>query len=173
MGVGKLNGQTLFYSMPNASLSMVRKIVSGGQTGVDRAALDVALFLNIEHGGWCPAGRRAEDGPIPTCYQLRTTESRDYAVRTEQNVIDSDGTLILYRQRMTGGTDLTRKMAEKHRRPCFAINLEEVEPTVFQDLNNWLLEFNVAVLNIAGPRESSCPGITKEAEKFLLNSFKL
>ena len=67
------------------------KIISGGQTGVDRAALDVAIFLEIPHGGWCPLGRRAEDGSIPKTYLLRETPQRDYAVRTEKNIIDSDG----------------------------------------------------------------------------------
>lgn len=152
--------------------SFVRKIVSGGQTGVDRAALDVALFLDIEHGGWCPAGHRAEDGRIPGCYRLKPTKSRDYAVRTEQNVIDSDGTLILYSRRMSGGTELTYKLARKHRRPCLAIDLTDADPNVSDQLHRWLEESNIEVLNIAGPRESSFPGIAKTAEKFLINSFR-
>ena len=80
------------------------RIVSGGQTGVDRAALDAALELGIAHGGWCPRGRLAEDGPIADRYGLRETASSDYAVRTEQNVVDSDATLILHRGPLTGGT---------------------------------------------------------------------
>lgn len=85
----------------------VRRIVSGGQTGVDRAALDVAMQLSIEHGGWCPRGRLAEDGTIPSRYDLRETRSAKYHVRTERNVVDSDATLILYRKSLTGGTLLT------------------------------------------------------------------
>ena len=73
----------------------LRKIVSGGQSGVDRGALDAAIARGCNHGGWCPAGRRAEDGPIAERYQLRETEAAKYEVRTEQNVLDSDGTLIL------------------------------------------------------------------------------
>lgn len=151
---------------------ILRKIVSGGQTGVDRAALDVAAFLEIEHGGWCPAGRRAEDGRIPACYRLKQTESRDYAVRTEQNVIDSDGTLILYWRKMSGGTDLTRKMAHRHRRPCLSIDLTKVDSKVYGELCRWLQENNIAVLNVAGPRESSSPGITQTATGFLIKALE-
>ena len=99
-----------------ADMGMNVKIISGGQTGVDRAALDVAVELEIPHGGWCPKGRLAEDGRIPDSYKLRETTSREYAVRTEQNVLDSDGTLILYRESISGGTELTLRLAEKHRR---------------------------------------------------------
>lgn len=168
----------------------LKKIVSGGQTGVDRAALDVAIFLEIEHGGWCPKGRRAEDGRIPNNYHLSETESRDYAVRTERNVIDSDATLILYRDQTVGGTELTRRMALKHQRPHLCLDLAQWEDTggvegtesssaaedgipvgtadpLLRQLNRWLDQFGVSVLNIAGPRESTCSGITKQAERFL------
>ena len=73
----------------------VEKIVSGGQTGVDRAALDAAIFVGLLHGGWCPNGRRAEDGPIAACYELEELESTQYADRTKRNVLDSDATLVL------------------------------------------------------------------------------
>ena len=86
---------------------LVDKIISGGQTGVDRAALDVALIAGIDCGGWCPLGRKAEDGPLPLHYPLTETESDDYALRTEYNIRDSDGTLILARRPLTGGTALT------------------------------------------------------------------
>lgn len=150
----------------------LKKIVSGGQTGVDRAALDVAVFLDIEHGGWCPLGRRAEDGPIPENYQLTETQARDYAIRTEKNVTDSDGTLILYRQRTTGGTELTRRLAQKWDRPLLCIDLDELESGAQEVLQanfqDWLNQHAIQVLNVAGPRESSCPGISQLAERILV-----
>lgn len=93
------------------SARIVNKIVSGGQTGVDRAGLDVAIQLGIDHGGWCPKGRRAEDGRIPGCYQLAEADSDEYAFRTERNVVDSDGTLILFFATLRGGTELTYRLA--------------------------------------------------------------
>ena len=87
------------------------KIVSGGQTGVDQAALDVAITNGLDHGGWCPAGRRSEDGVIPLQYRLTETETSDYAIRTRRNVVESDGTLILFQAKISGGTQLTRRLA--------------------------------------------------------------
>lgn len=154
-------------------MPFISKIVSGGQTGVDRAALDVAMFLEIPHGGFCPLGRRAEDGPISGIYQLRETPERDYAIRTEKNVIHSDGTLILFRQSMSRGTELTHRLTKKHRRPCLCIDLDDPQLDrikAYQDLDTWIAEKNVAILNIAGPRESSSPGVTKMAESFLISA---
>ncbi len=150
----------------------LQKIISGGQTGVDRAALDVAIFLDIEHGGWCPAGRRAEDGCIPPIYQLKQTRSHKYSVRTEQNVVDSDGTLILYRSVMTGGTELTERLARKHKRPLLCIDLETATDGDQVDFWNWLSANHIQTLNIAGPRESTCQGIASQAEKFLCKAIK-
>jgi hypothetical protein len=149
---------------------IVKKIVSGGQTGVDRAALDVAIYLEIEHGGWCPRGRRAEDGRIPKTYKLKTTSSANYAIRTEQNVIDSDGTCLLYRGQTVGGTDLTRRLAIKHRRPLLGIDLSCLAPSNFEEFANWVLTNGIQILNVAGPRESSCPGIAQQTERFLLQA---
>ena len=101
----------------------IRKIVSGGQTGVDRAALDVALELGVACGGWCPKGRRAEDGTIAERYPLTETSTRAYPERTRRNVLDSDGTLILARGRPTGGTALTIKIAAETGKPCFIVDL--------------------------------------------------
>lgn len=128
----------------------IEKIVSGGQTGVDRAALDVALALGVPCGGWCPKGRRAEDGPIPSHYPLLETPSRDYAERTEWNVRDSDGTLVLVPEKASGGSALTIKMAEALGKPCLAI-APEVEPAA---LGSWLSRHGVSVLNVAGARET-------------------
>lgn len=143
----------------------VQCIVSGGQTGVDRAALDAAITLRMEHGGWCPRGRLAEDGPIPKRYELRETASAEYPVRTEQNVIDSDGTLILYRNRLIGGTELTRRLAIKHEKPWRAVNIGEDHDIL--SVRQWIAENSIAVMNVAGPRESSTPGIGRDACDFL------
>ncbi len=142
-----------------------RKIVSGGQTGVDRAALDVAIAVGLEHGGWCPAGRLAEDGMIPSCYQLVETGSTDYAYRTEQNVLDSDATLILYEQKLRGGTLLTRKLCDRWQRPYCLARLDR-EP--FERVRAWLATLAPETLNVAGPRESSSPGIRDRAWAFLI-----
>ena len=153
-------------------MAFISKIVSGGQTGVDRAALDVAIYLEIPHGGFCPLGRRSEEGPIPKIYQLRETPERDYSARTEKNVIHSDGTLILYRKEMSRGTELTYRLTKKHRRPCLTFDLDQsVDPDEVQKkIDDWLSTENVSILNVAGPRESSSPGITKAAESFLVSA---
>jgi hypothetical protein len=132
---------------------------------VDRSALDAAIECGIEHGGWCPRGRQAEDGRIPGRYRLDETESAEYPVRTERNVIDSDGTLILFRDRLVGGTQLTRRLAARHGKPCFPVDLAGT--TDVQPVRDWLAAHAVAVLNVAGPRESSSPGIGHAALQFL------
>jgi hypothetical protein len=149
----------------NADFAGSVKIVSGGQTGVDRAALDVALALDLPHGGWCPRGRRAEDGPIGPEYALVETESAEYPVRTERNIIDSDGTLIIFRGRMVGGTSLTRKLANKHKKPVFSANL--ALPPAVDAICRWLSDNQISILNVAGPRESTSPGIYRQAEALL------
>jgi len=101
---------------------LIQKIVSGGQTGADRAALDWAISRGIPHGGWCPKGRLAEDGMIPTKYDLRETSTKSYLQRTEQNVIDSDGTVIFsMKPELTGGSKRTLDFALKHHRPPLLI----------------------------------------------------
>jgi hypothetical protein len=142
------------------------KIVSGGQTGVDRGALDAAIALDIPHGGWCPNGRKAEDGRIPDRYQLRETDSPEYFVRTQQNVLDSDATLILTRGRISGGTELTLRLAERHRRPRLVVDLDSSPDPA--EVRRWLEEHRVETLNVAGPRESQNPGISDMAREFLV-----
>lgn len=142
----------------------LEKVVSGGQTGVDRAALDVALELKLLCGGWCPKGRRAEDGTIPVKYQLQESPTANYAERTALNVKESDGTLILSRGPLRGGTALTKAFAERYRRPCLVVDLREATPHQVRD---WLVAQAIRVLNVAGPRESSQPGIARQAATFL------
>jgi hypothetical protein len=149
---------------------MLLKIISGGQTGVDRAALDVALALGIPHGGWCPRGRLAEDGRIPGRYQLTETESAEYPARTERNVLESDATLVLCRGEPGGGTELTVRLAAAHARPCLVIDLAAPPPA--PEVARWLQAGGVETLNIAGPRESQCPGIGKQAGRFLRRVLK-
>jgi len=145
------------------------KIVSGGQTGVDRGALDAAIALGIEHGGWCPLGRRAEDGRIARRYNLRETDSPDYPARTEQNVLDSDATLILCRGRPSGGTELTLRLARQYGRSCMVVDLED--PPAAEEVFRWIDSREVRVLNVAGPRESQCPGISVAAREFIFRVF--
>ena len=135
----------------------VKRVISGGQTGVDRGALDAALVVGIEHGGWCPRGRLAEDGRIPERYHLQETASAEYVVRTEQNVIISEATLILHVGTVSGGTKLTRRLSNKHQRPCLLVELiDSPDPG---ETRQWLEELEVEILNVAGPRESSFPGL--------------
>lgn len=144
---------------------MLRRIVSGGQTGVDRAALDVALALGIECGGWCPFGRKAEDGRIPMAYPVRETPSREYRVRTEWNVRESDATLVLTWGPAGSGTCLTINLAQWLDKPLLVLDLgEDPDPAEVRD---WLTAGGYEVLNVAGPRESLSPGIHALAREFL------
>lgn len=141
------------------------KIVSGGQTGVDRAALDVAIHCSLEHGGWCPKGRRAEDGIIDDNYHLQETESADYIERTRQNVEDSDGTLILNTGKLEGGTAMTLRFAEQAGKPVLVCDpLDKGEVTVARE---WIIENNIYLLNIAGPRASKQKTIYADSYDFL------
>jgi hypothetical protein len=140
-------------------------IVSGGQTGVDRAALDVALDLELPCRGWCPRGRRAEDGPLDPRYPLRETPSPAYRQRTAWNVRDADGTLVLHRGVIGGGTAYTVRVARRLGRPCHLVELGARARVV--DLRDWLTAHRIRVLNVAGPRESTHPGIGAEAAALL------
>lgn len=156
--------------LPHPSPFLPARIVSGGQTGVDRAALDTAIAIGIGHGGWCPKDRLAEDGSVPSRYSLTELDSRDYAVRTEQNVIDSDATLILYEGKLRGGTLLTYRLAKRLQKPCLLVPIDHdwSRDTVRQ----WLSELSPETLNVAGPRESSHPGIYERSFQALLRIFE-
>jgi hypothetical protein len=148
---------------------MIQKIISGGQSGVDRAALDVALELGISCGGWCPRGRLAEDGLIADRYPLRETPTEIHAQRTEWNVRDSDGTLIVTRGRPTEGTALTISIAARLRRPHFVLDLA-ASPDL-SGARTWMRQHEIRTLNVAGPRESKCPGIYAAAAELLRQLF--
>jgi hypothetical protein len=147
------------------AVSRIRCIVSGGQTGVDRAALDVALGLGLPCGGWCPKGRKAEDGPIPRRYPLFETPTAAYRQRTEWNVRDTDGTLVLCWGRATGGTALTIRLARRRRRPLLVLDLT-LDPSPSR-VRDWVRDRRIRVLNVAGPRESKSAGVHRRAVRFL------
>ena len=139
---------------------MIKKIISGGQTGADRAALDFAVRHEMPHGGWVPKGRRAEDGRIPEIYQLKQMLTDSYPERTEQNVIDSDGTVIISHGTPTGGSANTAEMARKHGRPWLHLDMEMATvDEAAQRLQEWITDNSVGVLNVAGPRQSGDPAI--------------
>jgi Circularly permutated YpsA SLOG family len=144
------------------------KIVSGGQTGVDRAALDFAIQYGFEHGGWCPRGCLAGGGVIPPVYQLRETESAEYNERTEKNVLDSDATLIVACEKeLSGGTAFTNELAAQHGRPVMVIYESEGVAKGAAALSKFLQRNKVRTLNVAGPRESQAPGLGKFVRELL------
>ena len=149
----------------------LKKIISGGQTGVDRAALDVAIHLGIAHGGWCPRGRLAEDGQVPAMYDLVEMESANYADRTRQNVLAADATLILYPDELRSGTRLTAKLASELGKPYFAVRLDDRPKPA--DIAAWIHEEQIKSLNVAGPRASSYPRIYSRAKAFLTKVFDI
>jgi Circularly permutated YpsA SLOG family len=136
-------------------------ILSGGQTGADRAAIDFALEFGLAHGGWCPRGRLAEDGPIDEHYGLQETPSRRYAQRTEWNIRDSDATAVFSMVReVTGGTALTIALAERLGKPCLHLSSEAISASgadPADELLAFLREYHISRLNVAGPRASQEP----------------
>lgn len=145
-------------------------IVSGGQTGADRGGLEAAIALGIAHGGWCPQGRRAEDGVIPARYQLRESDSPSYGERTRRNVVDSDATVLFSRGAPAGGSELTAAIARELGKPLLELDTRFVvtQPQeAAHRLRSWLAQHAVATLNVAGSRESEAPGIQALVSKFL------
>lgn len=153
---------------------MIKKIISGGQTGADRAALDVAINLQVPHGGWLPKGRKAEDGPVPALYQLKEMTTESYPARTEANVADSDGTLIITHGELKGGSRLTRELALKHGKPHLHIDLDVLRgDDVLYAVVNWIVENHIAVLNVAGSRASEDPELYGNVFAILNNALLL
>lgn len=136
----------------------LKKIVSGGQTGVDRAALDAALAHGFACGGFCPAGRLAEDGRIADRYPLTELQRGGYRARTRRNVLDSDGTAILYCGAPEGGTEQTLADCIRHRKPYKLIDAEEIAPARAAELlASFVAAHAIETLNVAGPRASKAP----------------
>ena len=147
---------------------MIEKIISGGQTGADQAALDVAIRYGIPHGGWIPKGRKTERGRLPDKYNLKELSSINYPKRTELNVIDSEGTLILSHGKLTGESALTAKLAGKHNRPCLHIDLDEItEYRAVEIIKLWIEARGISILNVDGPRASKDPQIYDATERVL------
>ncbi len=140
---------------PEAKHLEITRVISGGQTGADRAALDAAIACGVPHGGWCPNGRLAEDGVVPEKYALREMETESYSERTKANVEAADLTLIFSHGPLTGGSLLTQQFAEELGKPCVHIDLK----TNAQPLSSLFLGLGETVLNVAGPRASGDPGI--------------
>ncbi len=159
--------QNLIYMTATASPAPIStaipapiKFISGGQTGADRAGLDVAIARGLSHGGWCPKGRKAEDGPLPARYCLTETPSASYLVRTERNAAESDATVIFTVGCLNGGSKRTAEFAKRHRRPFLHLSLVPGrEPLAAEKLADFIRMHRVTSLNVAGSRESKAPGI--------------
>jgi len=143
---------------------MLEKIISGGQTGADQAALDAAIKLGIPHGGWLPKGRLTENGPLPPKYDLVELPTASYPERTKKNIRESDGTLILSHGTLAGGSEYTRKMALRYSKPVLHIDFHRMVPfDAAVVINNWMVDHDIRTLNVAGPRASSDPKIYRTA----------
>ncbi len=150
---------------------MLKKIISGGQTGADQAGLDAAIHLGIPHGGSIPKGRRTEAGPLPARYKLREMPTTSYPKRTEQNVLDADATLIVSHGKLLGGSKLTETLALKHCKPCLHLNLNKLAlEHAAALLQEWLAESGVRTLNVAGPRASEDPRIYQAVFHVLIHA---
>ncbi len=152
---------------------MLEKIVSGGQTGADRAALDFAIARGIPHGGWCPKGRLAEDGTIDASYELTETPTKTFRQRTEWNVRDSDGTVIFSTHaQLSGGSKRTAKFARLHHKPVLHLSRDDELPFLAESLRRFIQENEIKVLNVAGPRASKEPDVAAFVTEVLEKAFE-
>ncbi len=147
---------------------VIKKIISGGQTGADIAGIDAAIFCNVPYGGWLPRGRKAENGTVPEKYtQFQVMTRGGYPKRTEQNVIDSDGTVIFTYGKLAGGSSLTKKFSVKNNRPWRHVDLDAVNnPTAL--INDWVLDWDIKILNVAGKSASKAPGIYNQVKNIII-----
>ena len=146
------------------------KIISGGQTGVDRAALDAALESGVSVGGWCPQGREAEDGPITEKYPLQELTDGSYKERTLKNVQDSDATVLIYFESISGGTAETLSFCLNEKKPYLLINgIDITEESASKQIKQFINESQISILNVAGPRASK----EKRAYEYTKQAFTL
>jgi hypothetical protein len=139
---------------------IITKIISGGQTGADRAGLDFAIKNSIPHGGWVPKGRKTEDGTLPEQYQLQEMPTSEYRKRTEKNILDSDGTVIVSHGPLSGGSALTKELTKKHSKFWIHIDMKDLSlETAAARLASWIERNRIETLNVAGPRASKDPKI--------------
>lgn len=151
---------------------MITKLLSAAQTGADRAALDWAIFRDIPHGGWCPKGRKAEDGNIPPPYQLAETPSASYLQRTEWNVRDSDGTVIFtVAAALADGSKRTADFAKKHGQTLLHLSERGSYESAGARLAAFVRENDIKVLNVAGSRGSKEPGVVAFVKRALEDAF--
>jgi hypothetical protein len=142
---------------------MLKKIISGGQIGADQGALDAAIKYNFPHGGWIQKGRKTQMGILPDKYKLKEMSVSGYKERIEQNVIDSDGTVIISHGNLSGGADYSQKMTEKHNRPTLHIDLNETPAFLAASkINTWIIENDIELLNVAGSRASEDSDIYRD-----------
>jgi len=154
----------------------LEKIISGGQTGADRAGLDAAIELGIPYGGYLTKGRRSEDGTVPERYvNLIELDTWDYPTRTEKNLTESDATLLLTIKGLTGGSALTAQLAAKHKKLLLRVNLDkDGKHVAVEKIQEWLQQNpGIRVLNVAGSRESKEPGFQQRVTEILLLALKI
>ena len=146
---------------------VIQKIISGGQTGADIAGVDAAIECGVPYGGWLPKGRKAENGIVPEKYtDFQVMTKGGYPMRTEQNVIDSDGTVIFTYGKLAGGSSLTKKVAVKNNRPWLHIDLDAEDSPVLK-LKDWIIEWDIKVLNVAGKSASKAPTIYHQVKSII------
>ncbi len=161
----------------------VERIISGGQTGADRGGLDAAMTLGIPHGGWCPKGRRAEDGAVPARYQLRETNTADYPKRTRRNIAEADATIVFVLSLKAAGpaSRLTINEAQAMYKPVMLAELAGMlsgapetraahERLTVRDIQKWCRQHDVKTLNVAGSRESKVPGLQRAVRDILVRA---
>ena len=147
---------------------MIEQIISGGQTGADIAGIDAAIEVGVTYGGWLPKGRKSENGSVPKTYtEFWEMDRGGYLMRTEQNVIDSDGTVIFTYGRLSGGSSLTKKFAVKHKRPWLHVDLDADRDPIYT-IKDWIVEWDIKILNVAGKSASKAPSIYDHVKKTII-----